>query len=101
MAVTEKVSVAMGLEELRLARRAATEEGVSLSAYVTRAVRQRLEERRRVEAARALLATFSPEDFPTPGEQGALVELWTRPRAVAPAAPARGRQARKRRSRAT
>jgi predicted HicB family RNase H-like nuclease len=47
MAVTQKISVAMGVPELRLAKAAAEEEGVSLSAYVTQAVRKRLEERER------------------------------------------------------
>src|SRR5579883_1550818 len=40
-AATRKVSVAMGREELRLAKVAAREEGVSLSAFLTRAVRDR------------------------------------------------------------
>ena len=44
MAVTEKVSVALGREELRLARRAAAKDGVSLSAFLTGAVRARLAE---------------------------------------------------------
>jgi hypothetical protein len=33
MAATQKISVAMGRDELRLAKTAANEEGVSLSAY--------------------------------------------------------------------
>lgn len=83
MATTEKISVAMGRDELRLAKTAADEEGLSLSAYVTRAVRERLEERRRMEAAREVLATFAPGDFPTPQEQRDLVALWTRARPTA------------------
>ena len=69
MAVTQKISVAMGRDELRLAKTAAREEGVSLSAYVTHAVRERLEERRRMEAAHEVLATFAPEEHATPEEQ--------------------------------
>jgi hypothetical protein len=80
MAATQKISVAMGRNELRLAKTAAHDEGVSLSAYVTRAVRERLQERRRIEAAREFLATFAPEEIPTPEEQRELVELWTRVR---------------------
>jgi hypothetical protein len=80
MAATQKISVAMGRAELRLAKTAAEEEGVSLSAYVTLAVRERLEERRRVEAAREFLATFAPDELPTPDEQRQLVELWARQR---------------------
>jgi hypothetical protein len=80
MAATQKISVAMGRDELRLAKTAAHEEGVSLSAYVTSAVRERLQERRRMEAAREFLATFAPEELPTLEEQRELVEIWTRPR---------------------
>jgi hypothetical protein len=82
MAATQKISVAMGRDELRLAKTAAEEEGVSLSAYVTRAVRERLEERQRQAAAREFLATFAPDELPTPDEQRELLELWTRPRAI-------------------
>jgi hypothetical protein len=100
MAATQKVSVAMGRDELRLAKTAAHEEGVSLSAFVTRAVRERLQERRRLEAAREFLATFTPEELPTPDEQHQLVELWTRSRAV-PSRSAKTRGVGKRRARAS
>jgi hypothetical protein len=80
MAVTQKISVAMGTDELRLAKSAAEEEGVSLSAYVTLAVRERLEERRRLEAAREFLATFAPDELPTHEEQRQLLDLWARSR---------------------
>jgi hypothetical protein len=76
MAVTQKISVAMGRSELRLAKTAAEEEGVSLSAYVTRAVRDRLEERQRLEAAREILATFDEGELATPTEQRELLALW-------------------------
>lgn len=98
VATTQKISVAMGRNELRLAKTAADEEGLSLSAFVTRAVRERLEERRRMEAAREVLATFSPEDLPTPEEQRDLVELWTRERPIA-ARTAKSPKVRKRRPR--
>lgn len=80
MPATQKISVAMGRDELRLAKTAAQAEGLSLSAYVTRAVRDRLEERRRMEAAREVLATFDADELPTPEEEQRLLELWTRPR---------------------
>jgi hypothetical protein len=80
MATTEKVSVAIGRDELRLAKDAAEEEGMSLSAFVTGALRARIEERRRLEAARHVLATFGPEDFPTADEQRELLALWAVPR---------------------
>jgi len=99
MPLTQKISVAIGRDELRLAKTAAHEEGLSLSAFVTRAVRERLEERRRLEAARAVLATFTPEDFPTDQERRELIELWTRKRSRTDAASKHAR-ARKRRPRA-
>jgi hypothetical protein len=100
MAATLKISVAMGRDELRLARTAATEEGMSLSAYVTRAVRERLQERQRAQAAREFLATFAPEELPTPEERCELVELWTGARAPA-RRPLKARATRKRRPPAT
>ena len=54
---------------------------MSLSAFVTGAVRARLDERRRLEAARQVLATFDREDFPTADEQRELLAQWT-PRLV-------------------
>jgi hypothetical protein len=93
MAITEKISVALGRDELRLARTAAEQDGVSLSAFVTGAVRARIEERRRKEAAQQVLATFDPEDFPTPEEERELLALWTAPRTV----PTRARPRRRRR----
>lgn len=84
MAATQKISVAMGRDELRLAKTAAEEEGLSLSAYVTRAVRERLEERQRSEAAREFLATFAPDELPTVQEERQLLELWSRPRSLQP-----------------
>lgn len=92
MAVTEKISVALGRDELRLARTAAEQDGVSLSAFVTGAVRARIEERRRREAARQVLATFDPEDFPTPEEERELLALWTAPRTVSTRARSRRRR---------
>ena len=78
MAATQKISVAMGAPGIRLAKTAAEDEGVSLSAYVTRAVRDRLEERERLAARREILATFLPNEIPTADEQRALVAFWNR-----------------------
>ncbi len=71
-----------GREELRLAKTAAREAGVSLSAFVTEAVRDRLTEKRRREAAREVLAMFGPDDFPTPEHERELLELWSTPAEV-------------------
>ena len=76
MTVTAKVSVAMGREELRLAKTAATAEGISLSAFVTRAVRDRLAEQRRLAAAREVMATFDVGDVPSLEEQEGIVASW-------------------------
>ncbi|MBS2019851.1 MAG: hypothetical protein JST00_43715 [Deltaproteobacteria bacterium] len=84
MLTTQKISVAMGREELRLAKTAARAEGLSLSAYITSAVRERLEERRRMAAARELLATFAPEELPTADEEKRLLALWARPTPASP-----------------
>lgn len=92
MAVTEKISVALGRDELRLARIAAEQDGVSLSAFVTGAVRARIEERRRKEAARQVLATFDPEDFPTAEEKRELLALWAAPRTASTRAQSRRRR---------
>ena len=89
MATTEKVSVAIGRDELRLARTAAKQEGVSLSAFLTGAVRARIEERRRLEAARRVLATFDPEDFPTDDERRELLASWALPHRTATTPQAR------------
>ena len=95
MAVTQKISVAMGRNELRLAKTAAEDEGVSLSAYVTRAVRDRLEERERLEAQREVLATFLPHEIPTADEQRELVAFWNR-ESPAPSHPQRRKSTRRR-----
>jgi hypothetical protein len=99
MPATQKISVAMGRDELRLAKIAAHEEGVSLSAYVTSAVRERIEERRRLEAARTFLATFAPDEMPTANEQRELIQLWARPREQPPRSE-KARRPGKRRARA-
>ena len=76
MVASAKVSIAIDRAELEQARRAATREGLSLSAFFSRAVRAELEEHRRREAARQLLATFDPEDLPTLARQQELLSLW-------------------------
>lgn len=80
MATTEKISVALGREELRLARRVAEQEGLSLSAFVTTAIRARVAEKRRADAAREVLGSFEDEDLPTPEQEEALLRAWARPR---------------------
>lgn len=95
MPATEKISVAMGREELRLAKTAAREAGVSLSAFVTEAVRDRLTEKRRREAARDVLAMFAPDDFPTPAHEQELLALWSTPAEVPASGSTSVKQARR------
>jgi hypothetical protein len=82
MPVTEKISVAMGRAELDRARKAAEAEGVSLSAYITHAVRDRLkahaEALDREKARLEMLATFLPHELPTEEEAAALDAYWNR-----------------------
>ena len=79
MATTEKISVAIGRNELRLARTAAKAAGLSLSAFVSGAVRGRIEDLRRLDAARQVLSTFAEDELPTDAEQGALLAGWSAP----------------------
>ena len=94
MPATERISVAMGKVELRLAKAAAAEEGSSFSAFVTGAVRDRLAEKRRRQAAAEVVATFAASELPTTEEQSALLALWSAPRATRKRRAASGRRER-------
>jgi len=76
MGATEKISVSIGREELRGAKVLASRLHVSLSTVITDAVRLRIEEQRRREAAKAVLASFAPTDRATPAEKAALLDRW-------------------------
>jgi hypothetical protein len=77
---TAKVSIAIGRDELEAARRQAKREGLSLSAFISRAVRERVDECERQAAAERIIATYKPHERTTPEERKALVELWNRRR---------------------
>ena len=77
MPVTQKVSVALGQTELRLAKTAAERDRVSLSAFVTEMLRRGLEERDRLDAARELLATFTTRERATVEEREELMKFWS------------------------
>src|SRR5690242_13867261 len=79
MSVSEKVSVSIGKEELRQARRLAAKLGLSLSTFVTKAVREQVAEQERREAGQAVLAGFPVEDRATPDEMAVLLERWAAP----------------------
>jgi len=79
MPATEKISVTIGRKELGHAKRLASRQGVSLSGFITEAVRERVREQERREAAMEVLASFSPEDRATPAEAQALLDRWAPP----------------------
>jgi hypothetical protein len=76
MAATEKISVTIGSTELGQAKRLADHLGLSLSSFITDAVRERIQEQARRDAALEVLATFAAEDRASPAEIGALLERW-------------------------
>jgi hypothetical protein len=76
MAATEKISVTIGRVELRHAKRLADHLGLSLSGFITDAVRERIQEQARRDAALEVLATFAPEDRASPAEARELLERW-------------------------
>ena len=89
MGATEKISITIGRVELRTARARAARRGLSLSMFITDAVRQSIEEQERREAAAAVLAKFAPEDRATAEEQEVLLERWgLRPRSAPKASAA-------------
>jgi hypothetical protein len=73
-----KVSITIPRADLAAARLAAAREGLSLSAFFSRAVRSELEEHQRREAARRLIATFDPAGSPSLERQQELLALWNR-----------------------
>jgi hypothetical protein len=76
VATTDKISVSIGRTELRQAKRLASRLGVSMSMFVTEALRQRILEQQRREAAQAVLGSFDPEDRASPQEMADLVARW-------------------------
>jgi len=74
MAKMVKVSVSMDKEKLRRAKAQAKEEGVSLSAVLSRGLEQVLDARARLEAA---LELYGPDGWPTAEERRKIVESWT------------------------
>lgn len=95
VSTTQKISVTLGREELRGAKRIASRLGLSLSTFITDAVRSRIEQQARLEAGLAVLATFEPADRATPEEMQALLDRWTAP----PGRPRKKARGRRRRSR--
>ncbi|HEV3191228.1 MAG TPA: hypothetical protein VGY54_12055 [Polyangiaceae bacterium] len=66
---TTKISIAIDEKQLRLARKGAKSEGLSLSGYIGRALGNQLEDQERLDAARKLHKEWGPESVPTPRER--------------------------------
>jgi hypothetical protein len=88
MAATEKISVTIGRTELGDAKRLADHLGLSLSGFITEALKERIQEQARRDAAQEVLATFAPEERATAAEASALLARW-----AAGGVKARGRKA--------
>jgi hypothetical protein len=77
---TTKISIAIDKENLRLARRAATSEHISLSAYIGRALERQLAQQQRTEAAREIHRGWGPETVPTAADWEEFRRAMSRPR---------------------
>jgi hypothetical protein len=77
---TTKISIAIDKERLRLARRAAASEGLSLSAYIGRALARQLEAQERIEAARELYRSWGPDTVPSAADWMEFRRVMARPR---------------------
>jgi hypothetical protein len=78
---TTKISIAIDKQQLSLAREAAKTEGLSLSAYIARALGKQLEDQRRIDAARKLHASWDAATIPTAADRDAFLARMSRPRA--------------------
>ena len=77
---TTKISIAIDEGQLRLARKGAKSEGLSLSGYIARALGNHLEDQERVDAARKLYKQWGPESVPTPRDREAFRTKMSRSR---------------------
>ncbi len=89
---TQKTSVALGKEELAAAKKTAAAEGTSLSAFLTKLVRDHVEQQRRFDAMARFLGKHAPGFRLTAKARASVEAEWT-----APLEPVR-RRARRRRS---
>ncbi|HEY4158165.1 MAG TPA: hypothetical protein VGM29_08705 [Polyangiaceae bacterium] len=77
MSATEKISVSIGREELRQAKQLAGRLGLSLSTFISDAVRQRIEAQARKQAGLEVLSTFPPGGLPSQTEMRSLLARWS------------------------
>jgi hypothetical protein len=75
-----KISVALDERHVRLARRAAKAEGLSLSAYISLALAQKLADQERLDAGRKLYAAWGAETVPTAADRAVFLEQMQRPK---------------------
>jgi len=77
---TTKISIAIDKQLLRMARRAAASERISVSAYIGRALGRQLEAQERTEAAREMYRSWGPETVPTAADWEDFQRAMARPR---------------------
>jgi hypothetical protein len=77
---TTKISISIDKKQLRQVRAAAKSEGLSVSAFIARALDGKLEEHDRLQAARELWAEWGPKSVPTEQERQEFRRLMARPR---------------------
>jgi hypothetical protein len=77
---TTKISIAIDKQLLRVLRRAAASERISVSAYIGRALGRQLEAQERTEAARELYRSWGRESVPTASDWEDFRRVMARPR---------------------
>lgn len=78
---TTRIRIAIDPRQLKRARSAARAEGLSLSAYIARALGNQLEDQHRIDAARALHARWGMPSMPTAADREAFLTRMVRSRA--------------------
>lgn len=87
----EKTSIALPREDLVAARRAADAEGLSLSAFLVKLVREHVARQSRFEAMDRFVKTYAPKHRLTPRAKAAIEAEWEAP--LEPIRPRRRRRA--------
>lgn len=77
---TTRIRIALDPRQLKRARSAASAEGLSLSAYIARALGKQLDNQRRIRAARALHTSWGDSGIPTAADRDAFLARMARPR---------------------
>lgn len=76
---SKKISISLDEKQLRLARRAAKAEGLSLSAFIALGVDKQLEDHVREAAADALIRSWGEAGTPTEADREAFRQVLERP----------------------